>query len=193
MAVREAVLSQLEHGDVIVVPHSYGGVPTTAAMKGLDTKSRHKAGHSTSVVAVAALSSFVLAEGATARETLEQPALSVAEMGETLPPYRPEALFPELSAEDKQKYIAMLRPISVAALATSASYNAHEVIPVHYLMAGDDLAIPIRIQHKIVDSLRPTACTEIRTELLEGCGHAPFLTRVDETVAFLRRSAGETV
>src|SRR5690242_14165031 len=52
-AVREAILAVLEGSDVLVVPHSYGGIPTTSAVKGLDRKSRLAQGKATSVVGLA--------------------------------------------------------------------------------------------------------------------------------------------
>jgi hypothetical protein len=63
---------------------------------------------------------------------------------------------------------------------------------VHYLLASGDKAIPLATQERIVARIKKDGGS-VRTELLEGSSHSPFLSRVEETVAFLRRSAGEEV
>ncbi|KAK5191521.1 hypothetical protein LTR96_010361 [Exophiala xenobiotica] len=192
--IRETILTELESADVIVVPHSYGGIPTTSALKGLDTLSRTAAGqHKTSVVAIAALTSFIIPAGTDMRQAEQRPPLNAAEMPATLDPPPLDIFFHELPDAEKEKWTAMLKPMASAALVDKCHFSAHEVIPLHYLMAGADKAIPLETQERMVDTLRSTAVGEIRTEMVEGCGHAPFLSRVEETVAFLRRTAGETV
>jgi len=56
----------------------------------------------------------------------------------------------------------------------------------------DDKALPMTTQERIVQRIRDEG-GNVRTEVLEGCSHSPFLTKVQETVAFLRRSAGDEV
>ncbi|KAL6241778.1 hypothetical protein RBB50_011311 [Rhinocladiella similis] len=193
-AIRSTILSELETANVIVVPHSYGGIPTTSALEGLDTNSRITQGHATSVVAIAALTSFILPAGTTLQESQNRPALDITEMPATIAPIVPEDIFfHDGSEDDKRQWITMLKPMSTAAFADASRYSAHEAIPLHYLLCGDDRAISLETQRSILAALEPTAKQSIRTEVIEGSGHAPFLTRVDETVAFLRRSAGEVV
>ncbi len=191
--IRKTVLTELDSADVIVVPHSYGGIPTTSALKGLDTISRTAAGHKTSVVAIAALTSFIIPAETDMRQAEQRPPLNPAEMPATLDPPPVDIFFHELPDEEKKKWTAMLKPMASAALVDKCRFSAHEVIPLHYLITGADKAIPPETQERMLNTLRPKAVGEIRTEIVEGCGHAPFLTRVEETVAFLRRTAGEMV
>ncbi|KAK6385615.1 hypothetical protein LTS17_001185 [Exophiala oligosperma] len=192
--VRSAILSELETANVVVVPHSYGGIPTTSAVEGLDTASRTAQGHATSVVAIAAMSSFILPAGTTVQKALDRPAMNLAEMPATFSPPEPRDIyFHDGSEDDVRTWIAMLKPMSTAAIADGSRYSAHEAIPLHYLLCGDDKAIPLERQRSILATLEPTAKHKIRTEIIEDSGHAPFLTKVDETVAFVRRSAGEVL
>ncbi|TIA62664.1 hypothetical protein D6C76_09952 [Aureobasidium pullulans] len=55
-AIRAAVTNQLDAGnDVVVVTHSYGTVPGTAALTGLNIKARKTAGNTNGVVGAANL------------------------------------------------------------------------------------------------------------------------------------------
>ena len=65
-------------------------------------------------------------------------------------------------------------------------------MPVHYLMANEDRAIPLATQERIVAWIRDEG-REVFTELLDGSSRSPFLSRVNKMVRFLRRSAGEDV
>ncbi|CAC9889625.1 unnamed protein product [Aureobasidium pullulans] len=60
-AIRAAVMSQLDTGhDVVVVTHSYGTVPGTAALTGLSLKARKTAGNTNGVIGVVIISGFIL-------------------------------------------------------------------------------------------------------------------------------------
>lgn len=62
-AVRDTVLAELEHNDVVVVCHSYGGAPTNNALRGLGAEDRAAAGSSTAVGALVFLCSIPLPKG----------------------------------------------------------------------------------------------------------------------------------
>ena len=49
--------------NVLVVPHSYGGIPTVSAVKGLDARTRLAAGYATHVIGIAAISAFLGKKG----------------------------------------------------------------------------------------------------------------------------------
>jgi hypothetical protein len=60
-----------EGKDVLVVAHSYGGLPATESVKGLSKQEREKAGKKGGVVRLAYLTSLVSEVGANAMQTLE--------------------------------------------------------------------------------------------------------------------------
>lgn len=210
-AVREAIQTELDAGaNVIVVPHSYGGVPTMSSLRSLDRASRAAAGHQTGVVAIAALTSFILPEGVSLfsfaqdqdekdkrqQSQSQSPTASDKTGAEPLPKPIPdlmpalpsELLYHDLSPGDNDKYTALLKPMSRAALMDHSRFSAHEVLPVYYLLAEDDRAITLARQQIIVEKLRSTG-VKVQTELMRGVSHSPFLSRVDETVGFLTRCA----
>jgi len=191
--IRKCIVAELHSGvDVIVVPHSYGGIPTTSALRGLDPASRAMRGHQTSVIAIAALTSFILPKGMNLAEADQKPVPGGLPGAMVHPP--PEIFYNALSEEDREKWTALLRPMSSGALFGRSTFSAHSVIPVHYLLADDDKAIALSTQERMVDTLKMGVVQgQVMTEVHRGCGHSPFLSRVEETTAFLRRSAGENV
>ena len=59
-----------EGKDVIVVPHSYGGVPTSQSTKGLGKEEREKAGKKGGIVNIAYMTCLVPAVGKSAMDVL---------------------------------------------------------------------------------------------------------------------------
>lgn len=66
-AVRAAVLSELDDPtnprDVVMVLHSYGGIPGTQAIKGLAKDAREREGKKTGVVAAVLIACIIVEEG----------------------------------------------------------------------------------------------------------------------------------
>ncbi|KIX03988.1 uncharacterized protein Z518_07541 [Rhinocladiella mackenziei CBS 650.93] len=191
--VRSAVLAELDAGsNVVVVPHSYGGIPTTSALKDLDPESRSKAGCNTSVVGIASITSFVLPEGMNIRDAENREQGDISKLPKVLAPMSTDYFYNDMTPDQVEKYAALLKPIAAKALLERSKYSAHEVIPVHILMASEDKAMPWTTQERIVEMLKPKALL-MRTEVIPGASHSPFISRVKETTDFLRRSAGESI
>lgn len=63
-AVRAAILPLLDEGkDVIVLAHSYGGIPAAGAAHGLSVETRKKQGQKGGVIGLVYASAFVVPEG----------------------------------------------------------------------------------------------------------------------------------
>ncbi|ETI19569.1 hypothetical protein G647_09403 [Cladophialophora carrionii CBS 160.54] len=195
--IRHAILAELDDAaspnDVILVPHSYGGIPSSGAVRGLDRASRVAAGKRTSVRAIAAITSAILPEGMSITGPDGEPAVQEGLPALMNPP--PATMFWQDMPAESETYRQAernLNAMSTAALFDPCRFSAFEVVDVHYLLARDDQALKFHMQEAIVRRIRDRGHV-VRTEVLDGCGHSPFLSRVPETVAFVRRSAGEDV
>ena len=65
-----------------------------------------------------------------------------------------------------------------------------EGLKVWYLVCGGDQAIPVEAQEMFVGLLKgdhgeQKGTGRVTSRKLEGCGHSPFLSRVDETLKFI--------
>ncbi|EXJ54109.1 hypothetical protein A1O7_09446 [Cladophialophora yegresii CBS 114405] len=205
--VRRAILAELDGisddntataattpNDVILVPHSYGGIPASGALRGLDPASRAAQGKPTGVRAIAAITAYIISEGMNIPEAEGRPASAIPTHDPLMGPPPASVFWQDLGPESETWRSAErnLNVMSSAALFDSCRFSAFEVVPVHFLMAREDLAMKFATQEKTVQMIRDGGGV-VRTEVLEGCSHSPFLSRVAETVAFLRRSAGEDV
>lgn len=200
-AVRKAVEEVLEGGsDVLVVCHSYGGFPTTSAVKGLDPKSRAAAGKSTAVVGVAAIASYVVREGEDLPTSHGLPRGEIIEMHGIKGPLnyiRPEfdpaqKFYGDLPTDEAAKWVALLRPMLRTALWTLQSeYSAHKDIPFHFLVCTEDQVLPVATQREFIKRLQDDG-GNVRVEEIKS-SHSPFLSMPDRTSDFIRRSAGERI
>lgn len=83
------------------------------------------------------------------------------------------------------------RTHSLHTFAAKATGEAWKQIPTSYLICEDDLTIPKALQEAMVGMVRDKG-GELRTDRLKS-SHSPFLSHVDETVAWIRKVAGEHV
>ncbi|KAJ9614187.1 hypothetical protein H2200_002323 [Cladophialophora chaetospira] len=192
-AVRTTILDELDSAgnDVILVPHSYGGIPASGAVEGLNPESRAAEGKTTSVIGIAAITSYILPKGMNIPMAEFKPEPSMPALWG--PP--PTSMFwHDVPADsDLHAWAAKeLNIMSMRALYDKCQFTAYRDMPVHYLLASEDRAVTLPTQESIVERIRKEG-GEVRTEMLEGSSHSPFLSRVEETVGFLRRSAGEQV
>ena len=159
-AVREAIMHQLGQGsDVIVVPHSYGGMPAVSALRDLDTATRSRQGHHASVVAIAAISTWLVPQGMTINQD-QEPATGLHDYRDGLlflkeKPGPVAFFYHDLPKDEAERWVALLKPgASIAALMQPSKYTAYEHIPVHYLMCTEDHANPTSIQEMVIDRIR---------------------------------------
>lgn len=203
-AIRSIVCSELdnEKNDVLVLAHSYGGVPANNALRDLDEKSRSAGGHTTSVKALACMSSLPIPAGmsvarfvaARGRDESEQPKSAVAMDGTGtfgLPkpsPESEEALYNDLSPEEGRKWTSMLQPTSMRVMGEDTSYAGYERIPMAYLYCSIDETVLGAGQQYVVAEAKKAGATIIHEETVEA-SHSPFLSQTERTSAFVQRVA----
>lgn len=169
-AVREAALAV--DGPVVVCAHSYGAVPVTQGLAGVDTVKR-----------LVYLHAFLLDVG----ESM------LGNRGGTYPPHwivdeergcveirNPRRVFySDLAPEAAQEAVAALGPQSLAAPTQPLTQAPWHTIPSTYVAGdGDNAAVPAAMREKF--SARASRVRRMRT------AHSPFLSHADETAAMLR-------
>lgn len=199
-AIRSAVLHELnnEKNDVLVLAHSYGGVPANNALQSLDTKSRSEDGHAASVKALAFMCSLAIRAGLSAASFIASRSEAGVRQGKSsvdmdstgafgIPKSSPgaeEALFNDLPAEEAKKWAGLLRPISIRVMGEDTSYAAYTDIPTGYLYCSKDETLPLAAQEFVVAEAKKAGATIIHEDTVDA-GHSPFLSKIAETTSFI--------
>jgi pimeloyl-ACP methyl ester carboxylesterase len=161
-------------GPVVVVAHSYGGVPTTEATAG-----------ASNVAHIVYLTAFMLDEGESLLATVGSVAPDwwiVADDGRTVTVDHSEAIFynacaPELAADAA----ARLEPQSIPSFDQPVRAVGWRDVPTTYVICDQDAAIPVFAQEQM--SQRAGDVRRLAAD------HSPFLMVPDEVVALIAEIA----
>ncbi|KAF2502746.1 alpha/beta-hydrolase, partial [Lophium mytilinum] len=189
-AIRDAAMAPMNAGkDVVLVVHSWAGVPGSEAMKGLSKSDRESNGLKGGVVRLVYLTAAVLEVGLNGQ--------SVAE-GEPFPWMRlepdkrvyvrdPETLmFGDLDPATRKAMAEKLESHSWGSFITETTHAAWREVPSTYLICENDNCLPAFVQELMTNT--PGSLFEV-----ERCsaGHFPTLSMPKFTADVIRRAAGE--
>ncbi|MFJ6575506.1 alpha/beta fold hydrolase [Streptomyces sp. NPDC091368] len=168
----EAIRESLRRigGPVVVVAHSYGGVPATEAVTGADN-----------VTGVVYVAGFALDAGESMFTFLGTP---VPEDGTGhAPPYEDSRriLFGDVPEAEAARAVARLRPQSVLSFTEPVTEAGWRTVPSAYVVCEHDQALPPARQHEL--ARRADAVHRLPS------GHSPFLSMPRRLAALLDRIA----
>lgn len=183
--IQKAIDAEVEKGrDVILVVHSYGGVPGCNALKG---KLKKDAKGGNGVIGIAFQCSFALPQGVSLLQAVggKDPDWYIREAGGLVSPGRSEEIFyNDCTEEQQEKFKGLLKPISPNVFEEQViQYEAYKEVSSSYLICTLDAAIPAAAQEAMA-----TQAGIPHIERLEA-SHSPFLSKPKELAAFLKRAA----
>ncbi|KAJ5771855.1 hypothetical protein N7520_002384 [Penicillium odoratum] len=180
--------------NVVVVVHSYGGVPSNEAIKGLDIKTRQQKGLPGGVTHLFFCCSFIIGEGNSLISAFggnDLPWFIVEEDKLGVNPADPDKIFyNDCDPAQVESAVASLKPHSYQCFHSPCTYAAWKEIPSTYLYCLQDAAIPIAVQKMMVEETAKGF--PINTETVDA-SHSPFISKPDELAAAIRRAAGEDI
>lgn len=178
--------------DVVVVPHSWGGIVTSSALVGYSKKEREASGKKGGVIRTGYMASFLLPEGTSLMDAgSDEPPAWMEVHDKHVHCLQPEVFYNDLPEADQKHWFSTCRPHVMATLRGKTTGAAWKVIPTSYLLCEDDLAVVPQYQEAMIKAVQ-NAGAEIDVTRFK-CGHSPFLSKVDETAEWVRRVAGEKV
>lgn len=186
-AIKSHVKKAVDAGQkVVMVAHSYGGIPTSEAVHGLDYKTRQTNGQQGGVIHLFYCCSFIIEPNQTLHEAFgskERPWYNIAEDRMTVTPIKPEEIFyNDLPEDEARRVSATLKPQSWQVFESKLNHASWQTIPSTYLYCLQDNAIPMPVQELMVNEFAKGY--EIRTETIDA-SHSPFLSKPDETAAII--------
>ncbi|KXT05029.1 hypothetical protein AC578_10284 [Pseudocercospora eumusae] len=192
-AIRSRLMSEISQDKrVLLVVHSYSGVPGSEAVRGLDLKTRQEKGLKGGVQHIFYTSSFLVPEGKSLSTAFPgdgiPPLYDISEDGLTTFPRTPnENFYNEMSEEEQICAAKHLSVMSYKVLSSEVTFAAWKFVPSTYLFCNRDQAIPIFLQRKMVEEWAEGY--EVRTEWLD-TDHSPFYSKAEEMAKMLKRAAG---
>ncbi|KAK1993928.1 alpha/beta-hydrolase [Colletotrichum falcatum] len=189
-AVRAQLQALVDEGrDVVMVAHSYGGVPVANAVKGLNYKDLAADNKKGGVIMVVYMTSFAIPAGTGLYNGGDMPSWwNVTDS--FISPETPQAIFyADVDAALAAKAVAALLPQPFKTITDKSGYepwsNGFEM---GYIFAEDDQAIPIDLQKQMA-SLFPASSF---TASLKS-SHSPFLSMPDALGDALQKAAEDAV
>ncbi|KAI9730000.1 MAG: hypothetical protein M1834_006198 [Cirrosporium novae-zelandiae] len=182
--IRDAIEESINNGeDVVVIVHSYGGIPSSDACKGLG-KTEKKPG----VVRLVYVSAFLLPEGVCLLDAMGGTPLPWLDIqGDYAYVKTPEKIFyNDLDEPTTRKWVSRLQHHSAAVFLSKVGYAAWKDLPTTYLLCENDATIPLPVQEQMVAAGNFT---------VERCsaGHMASLSQPKRVVETIRRSCGEQI
>ncbi|KAK7921648.1 hypothetical protein PG985_009670 [Apiospora marii] len=178
--------------EVVVVAHSYGGIPTAGAVRGLGVAERAREGKKGGVLMVLHLGAFAVPVGTSLRDNLPGKAYPPwwNVQSDIITPIDPHRVFyadvePALAAH----IAARLQPHSLKAMEDKSAFAPWDHgFEMGYIFAEEDQAIPLAAQRAMQSQFPAGSFTaSLRA------GHSPFLSVADELGDVLERAAAFAV
>ncbi|CAF9911625.1 MAG: hypothetical protein GOMPHAMPRED_007474 [Gomphillus americanus] len=187
--IREFVTTLMDGGrKIIVIMHSYGGQVGTNALHGLGIKERIANGKSGGIIHLVYMVATAYLEGDSMVSTVEQAGLGdmllagfptdedgiVRCADARVQMFGPDYVGPEIEA-----YVASMGIWNVKAMHQPIQHScAWRTIPVTYIHATQDMAMPLEVQVSVVDNMEKEGVS-VKTHRLEA-SHCPHFTHANE-------------
>lgn len=176
---------------VVVVMHSYGGLPGCEAIRGLDWESRRRENQPGGVVHLFFCCSFIVPEGKSLISSFgggDLPWFQVSDDRFLVNPATPrETFYNDMDESDASVAAGELKPHSYQTFHSKITFEAWRHVPSTYLYCLKDNAIPLAVQKWMVEDIAKGVT--IRTEVLNA-SHSPFYTDPILVAAAIRKAAG---
>ncbi|KAF8210679.1 hypothetical protein K438DRAFT_1959900 [Mycena galopus ATCC 62051] len=182
--------------DVVLFCHSYGGVPGSQSVNGLERNARAKAGQKGGIVKIVFLSAVLPREGETIPQTMAGAELQPGDWfemdqatGTSFANSKAAAVLYHDLPDEKAEYWALkLEPMSanpVLAPATNVCWDA-DVLKVAIFLKRDR-AFASQGQRRMVERVRGDKGGDWKTYEMD-CGHSASLSHVEELVEILTKA-----
>jgi len=182
-----------EGKDVVLIGHSYGGIPITQAAKGLGVEDRRKQGKKGGIVKLAYMTALVPAVGSSAVDVLagvppeHQAPMETDENGwmlQSQPAATAAIILTRLPLEESEPLVRQFAKHSGASFVDKLTYAGYKDIPVAYLFCEEDLCIPVEIQQAEIDMIEKESGRKVDVTRI-AADHCPNWTAMQQTVDWI--------
>lgn len=188
--IRQIILSIIStDAEVLLICHSYGGLPGSAALHDLGLTQRASQGQSGGVTRVIFAASHALKEGdkipgADDMAALRAfPGLDEADMTLLVTPEAARQIFfHDLPEGERERWARMLRPHSIGAMWSMQTYAAWRHVPSTHVVCEGDRVMPVERQEEMIREARKVEGRAFDQVFRLECGHEPVLAAIEDMV-----------
>ncbi|KAJ7673838.1 Alpha/beta hydrolase fold-1 [Mycena polygramma] len=188
-----------EGKDVVLAPHSYGGLVACEASKGLAKSVREKEGKQGGIVRIVFTTSVVGSEGESSKDVFGDQAapldfLSVEGEYMVMEPVGSAAVnFSDLPHEEGIAWTSKMPNHAAASFTHKITYAAYKDIPVSYVVCEEDKCIPPALQNGIIAKMEAEMGGREVDRYSLKTSHVPQASQPESVVAVIRKAVGETL
>jgi len=202
-AIASTIRKHADQGsDILILFHSYGGIPGSSACEGLLKSDRETAGKNGGIVHLIYCAAFAVEEGVSLMDGLggePLPWWNFSSDQMTLMPKTPvETFYNDINDKEMlDELVGSLKPQSYGALWSKSTYAPWRDVESTYVLCERDEALPVQGQREMVANakkvIEETGGKGSMREVSLNTSHSPFLSRPEELGRIVRTAAGEKV
>ncbi|CAN8105479.1 unnamed protein product [Discula destructiva] len=179
--------------EIVLVAHSYGGIPASQCTKRLTRAERQAEGKAGGVVRIAYIAALVPDFGVSSMDMLAgmpeetRTKMEVDEKGwlfQTDLPQSASLSFSDLPAEEGLAWAKRMTRHSAASFATPLSHAGYVDAPVSYLLCENDLVIPADLQRREIEMIERKSGNKVDVKAIAS-GHAPIASMPQVVIDWL--------
>ncbi|KAI1304800.1 Alpha/beta hydrolase fold-1 [Xylaria venustula] len=175
--------------EIILVAHSYGGMPATESIKGLSVQDRQKEGKKGGIIRLAYKTVLLINPGHSASEVLPPPqdATSGPQMDDkgwlhlVDAEHNAATCFSDLPREQGLYYHSQFAQHSAVSFTNKLTYAGYKDVPVSYLLCEEDLVVPPEIQRREIEMIETETGSKVDVTSIKS-GHCPNVSVPDKVV-----------
>jgi len=184
---------------VVIIAHSYGGVPASESLKGLSKIERAKEGKSGGVVRIGYLTALVPGVGVSAAGLLaEVPKEQKIEfdidgkgwMTHKSLSHSAVIVFSDVNKAEGLSLMEEFTCHSAISFGDGLTYSGYKDVPVSWLLCESDMCIPANIQRDAIALIEKVSGSEVDVKSLQA-GHCPNISKPEAVVEWILEVAGK--
>ncbi|KAI2775264.1 alpha/beta-hydrolase [Daldinia loculata] len=188
-----------EGKDIVLVAHSYGGVPATESTKGLTKKERQSQGKRGGIVGLAYMTALVPPVGRSSQSLLaEMPSENRVEFTDEqgwmdyvdLPAAAALIISDLPDAKEREAIVRKFQTHSSASFASELTYPGYKDLPVSYMLCEEDAILPPKYQREWIESIEKESGNKVDVTSLQ-VGHCPSYTKPQEVINWIVNAAAK--
>ncbi|GAM88148.1 hypothetical protein ANO11243_061790 [Dothideomycetidae sp. 11243] len=185
--------------DVVLIGHSYGGIPMSQATKGFSKKERQAQGKAGGVVHLAYYSALVPPLGGSAESLLstiaqeKRPPISIDADGWMLiedPAATAAMVCQDMPGDDAAEYVRGFTKHSARSFMDKLTYAGYEDIPSSWLLTEQDLAGPPPFQREMIATIEKASGAKVDVTSIQG-SHICHVVKEKEFYAWVMGIIGK--